>query len=90
MSTKPLKYKPEEFFARGTKIYQEQVLPLLGQDCLGKIVAIDIETGEYAIADTTLEAADKMAERLPEPQLWFERVGSETVYNFSSVRPAYL
>jgi hypothetical protein len=81
MSTKPLKYKPEEFFARGTKIYQEQVLPLLGQDCLGKIVAIDIETGEYAIADTTLEAADKIAERLSETQLWFERVGSETVHN---------
>jgi hypothetical protein len=90
VSTKALKYQPDEFLTRGTKIYQDQVLPLLSQDCLGKIVAIDIETGEYAIANTTLEAADKMAEKLPEPQLWFERVGSETVHKFGSVTPAYL
>jgi hypothetical protein len=89
MSTNTLRYSPEEFAAKGTKIYQEQVLPNLNQDYDGKIVAIDIETGEFELADTTLAAAAKMFDRIPDAQLWFERIGAEGVHKFNAVRPAY-
>ena len=60
MSTNTLRYSPEEFASKGTQIYQEQILPKLGKYFDGKIVAIDIETGEFELADTTLAAAAKM------------------------------
>jgi hypothetical protein len=90
MSDRLLKYSPEEFATKGSQIYQNAILPHLSADCSGKIVAIDIETGEFAIDDTTLTAAAKVFEHSPNAQLWFERVGSEGVHKFHSVRPAYL
>jgi hypothetical protein len=88
MSTHTLRYSPEEFASKGTQIYQEQILPKLDKDCDGKIVAIDIETGEFELADTTLAAAAKMFDRTPDAQLWFERVGAQSVHRFNSVYPA--
>jgi hypothetical protein len=90
MSTNTSQYRPEDFSAKGSQIYQEQVLPNLSTDCDGKIVAIDIETGEFELADTTLAAAAKMFDRSPDAQLWFERIGAQGVHKFNSVRPAYL
>jgi hypothetical protein len=83
-----LRYSPEEFAEKGTKIYSQIILPRLSSEADGKIVAIDIETGEFELADTTLAAAAKMFERSPAAQLWFERVGSESVHRFNSVYPA--
>jgi hypothetical protein len=88
MSTNTLRYSPEEFSARGTQIYRDLILPNLDKNCDGKIVAIDIETGEFELADTTLAAAAKIFERLPAAQLWFERVGAQSVHRFNSVYPA--
>jgi hypothetical protein len=83
-----LRYSPEEFASKGTQLYRQTVLPTLGIESDGKIVAIDIETGEFELADTTLSAAAKMFERLPAAQLWFERVGAQSVHRFNSVYPA--
>jgi hypothetical protein len=90
MSTQTLRYSPEDFCDKGTQIYQEQILPKLNEDCDGKIIAIDIETGEFELADTTLAAANKMFKRIPDAQLWFERIGAAGVHKFNTVRPAYL
>jgi hypothetical protein len=96
MSTNTLRYSPEEFSVKGTQIYQNQILPNLDRDDDGKTVAIDIETGEFELADTTLAAAAKMfiraasasPSRLPTAQLWFERIGAQSVHRFNSVYPA--
>ena len=90
VSTNTLRSSPEEFASKGTQMYQEIILPTLGKDCDGKIVAIDIETGEFELADTTLAAAAKMFDRIPDAQLWFERIGAPGVHKFNTVRPAYL
>ena len=90
MNTHQLKYSPEEFATKGSELYRDLVLPKLSGDCDGKIVAIDIETGEFELAENTLAAAAKMFDRIPDAQLWFERVGAEAVHKFHSVRPAYL
>jgi hypothetical protein len=59
MSTNTLQYSPEEFASKGTQLYREQILPKIDRAADGKIVAIDIETGEFELADTTLAAAAK-------------------------------
>ena len=81
---------PFQTASKGTQLYQEQILPKLDRDADGKIVAIDIETGEFELADTTLAAAAKMFDRIPNAQLWFERIGAEGVHKFNGIRPAYL
>ena len=41
---------PKEKFARlGNEIYENKVRPLVGEGNKGKIVAIDIESGDYEI-----------------------------------------
>lgn len=98
MNTHQLKYSPEEFATKGSQLYRDLVLPKLSGDCDGKIVAIDIETGEFELAENTLAVAAKMfvraasasPSRIPDAQLWFERIGAEAVHKFHSVIPAYL
>jgi hypothetical protein len=82
------RYSPEEFSQKGKKIYQD-LLPHLSQDPSNhrKIIAIDIETGAYAIADTTIAAADQIFASSPEAQLWFERIGTDSVYKFTNIYP---
>ena len=85
-----LRYSPAEFAEKGSQLYHQTVLPTLGIQSDDMIVAIDIETGEFELAGTTLAAAAKMFERLPAAQLWFERVGAQSVHRFNSVYPAVL
>ena len=60
---KPIKFKrkrryAKEVFARmGDQIYENKVRPLVEEGNRGKIVAIDIETGDYAVDKNTLYAS---------------------------------
>jgi len=50
----------------------------------GKIVAIDIETGAFEVADEILTATDRLFDRLPEAQPWIVRIGHRAVHRFGS------
>lgn len=79
-STEP-RYPMEEFARRGKEIYQrlkEKVDP----GNFGKILAIDIETGEYEIDDDSFAAGDRLFARLPDPQIYCMRIGHRGVYHF--------
>jgi hypothetical protein len=47
---------------------------------LGKIIAIDIETGNYEIDDNFLEASDRLQSQFPDAAIWVERIGFSAVY----------
>ena len=47
---------------------------------LGKIVAIDVETGEYFLGDTVIEAGKKGREKYPKKVFHFIRVGFPAVH----------
>jgi hypothetical protein len=51
----------------------------------GRIVAIDIETGDYEVADDSLTAAHRMIERKPDVQLWAVRIGCPAVDKFGAL-----
>jgi hypothetical protein len=40
----------------------------------------DVETGEFAIGENSLNASDILLERLPDAQIWFVRVGHRAVH----------
>jgi hypothetical protein len=80
MATTQRRYSKEEFAKRGHTIYEEDVRPQLKAEDRGKFAAIDIESGEYAIAVDELKACQKLRKRIPDAQIWMVRVGYRTVH----------
>ena len=76
------RYSKEEFAQRGDNIYENQVRPKIEAGNHGKIVAIDIETGAFEVADEILTATDRLFERLPDAQPWIVRIGYRAVHRF--------
>ena len=59
------RYSKEEFARRGDQIYETRVREKVEAGNYGKIVAIDIETGAFEVADEILTATDRLFERFP-------------------------
>lgn len=83
VSRQPLHSK-EEFARRGDEIYESKIRPQVEADNYGKIVAIDIETGTFAIADDTLTASQKLLTKCPHAQTWVVRIGHRAVHRFGA------
>jgi hypothetical protein len=79
-------HSKEEIARRGDEIYDREILPRLSSEDQGKFVAIDIETGDYALAADELAACDVLRSRLSDPQIWLRKVGSRYLYRFGSGR----
>lgn len=84
MTVRQPRYSKEEFARRGNKIYETQVRSQVEAGNYGKIVAIDIETGAFELADNTLTATEQLYERYPDAQPWVIRIGHRSVYRFGS------
>jgi len=80
MTAQAPRYSMEEFVERGQSRYEKDIRPLVEMDNKGKIVAIDIETGEYEVAENTLTASDRLHTRLPDAQIWCVRIGHRGVH----------
>ena len=66
------RYSKEEFAQRGDEIYQSQVRPQIDEE-------IDLETGDFELADDTMMATRKLYERLPDAQPLVIRIGYRAV-----------
>ncbi len=82
MSSVKRLYSKEEFAKRGDALYESAVKPNLKPEDDGKIVALDIETGEYELDADELTAGKRLRARLPKAQTWMVRVGSRYVHRF--------
>ena len=85
------RYSKEDFARCGTEIYERQVRPQVEEGNQGKIVAIDIETGAFEVAEDLLTASDRLLARCPNAQTWFVRIGHRAVHRFGPqniMRPA--
>jgi hypothetical protein len=90
MTVRQPHYSKEEHARRGTAIYDQQVRPLVGVGNDGKIVAIDVDSGAFEMADDTLTAADRLLVRCPGAQIWFVRIGHRGVHRFGNHRAAHV
>jgi hypothetical protein len=82
MTVPQLRYSKEEFARRGNEIYESQVRSQVEEGNHGKIVAIDIETGAFELANDTITASDRLLERCPDAQIWRIRIGHRGVHRF--------
>ena len=88
--TTPTRRTAEETGRLGDEIYERDIRSKVEATHHGKIVAIDVDSGDYAIADTALAAADALREQRPALDVWAVRVGYPTLRTFggSSLRRA--
>jgi hypothetical protein len=84
MAVRQPRYSKEMFAQRGNEIYESQVRSQVEADNYGKIVAIDIETGAFEVADDLLAASKRLLARLPDAQTWFVRIGYPAVDHFGA------
>lgn len=79
MTVRQPRYSKEEFARRGDEIYETQVRPQVEEGNHGKIVAIDIETGDFEVDASEIAACDRLERRNPDTQIWIVRIGSRHV-----------
>lgn len=82
MTMRQPRYGMEEHARRGDEIYERDVRPQVEADNQGKIVAIEIDTGAFEVAEDVLTASDRLLARYPKAQTWFVRIGSCVVHRF--------
>jgi outer membrane protein assembly factor BamB len=82
MAIRQPRYSKEEFAQRGDRLYQTQIKSQVETGNDGKIVAIDIETGDFELANDTITASNRLLERNPDAQIWRVRIGHKGVHRF--------
>jgi hypothetical protein len=71
----------EEIRRRGKELYEQKIRPKVEtEENIGKIVSIDVETGDYEIDKDVLQSARRLLKRRPNGVLWSERIGYDAVY----------
>jgi hypothetical protein len=69
------RYSPKETVRRGEEWYERSIRSQVESGNHGKILMIDVDTGEYEIGDSQWEAWNKSIARNPEAQLFAMRIG---------------
>ncbi|MFZ9737229.1 MAG: hypothetical protein ACO3EZ_04380 [Prochlorotrichaceae cyanobacterium] len=76
------RYSKEEFAQRGDRWYETEIRQKVEAGNHGKIVAIDLETGDFEVDAREIAACNRLEARHPDAQIWIVRVGSRHVRRF--------
>ena len=83
MPTKPPSRPKDETARLGKEIYERDIRRQVEADHDGELVAIDVESGRWAIGGDVLEAVDRLQEQWPDAyDIWCERVGYRALASF--------
>ena len=75
------KFSDEEITQRGKELYDSQIRSQVETpENIGKIVSINIETGEYEIGDDLLITSQRLREKQADAVIWAERIGFNAVF----------
>jgi hypothetical protein len=84
MTKRQPRYSKEEFARRGKEFYENTIRPHVEANHMGKIVAIDIETGEYEMDADQMAACDRLHARLPDAQIFCLKIGQGWVHRYTT------
>ena len=82
MAVRQPRYSKEEFAQRSDELYETQIRAQVEEGNHGKIVAIDLETGDFEVDASEIAACDRLEARHPDAQIWMVRIGSRYVRRF--------
>jgi hypothetical protein len=75
------RYSSEEVGRIGHQLYENSIRAKVEtEENIGKIISIDIETGDYEIGDDVIETAERLLARNPDAAIWGERIGYNAVF----------
>ena len=75
----------DELTERGKSIYK-LLKPKLEKKFKGKVIAIEVDSGDYVIGDDELDAAMKAQKKFPDKIFTFIRIGYPAVHKFRIIR----
>ncbi|MEM9273645.1 MAG: hypothetical protein AAGA80_11870 [Cyanobacteria bacterium P01_F01_bin.143] len=84
MSVRQRRYPKEELAERGQKLYDSGIRQQVEVGNEGKIVAIDIETGDFEVNKDLVSATNRLFDRHPNAQPWVIRIGYRAVDHFGA------
>ena len=73
-------YTIDEICDRGEQIYEEQIRHLVEPRENGKFIAIDVESGDYEVAEEELDASHRLKARRPESVRFLAKIGCKAAY----------
>ncbi len=74
-------YTTEEIVALGQAIYRDRIKELVKHTEKGKLVIIDVKSGDYEIDEDDITAVLRLRERKPDAITYAVRVGYRAVYS---------
>ena len=76
--------RPAEETARlGDAIYESDIRRQVEADHHGAVVAIDVDSGSWAVGDTVIVATDSLRAQRPDAvDVWLLRVGHRALHHF--------
>ncbi|MEH2158372.1 hypothetical protein [Nostoc sp.] len=75
------KLNGEEITRRGKELYEKSIRPQVETaENIGKIVSINVETGEYEIGDDLVVTSRRLQAKQADAAIWAERIGFNAVY----------
>ncbi len=80
MSFMTVRYSAQETARRGDEIYERAIRSHVETAHYGKVVAIDIDTESYIIADNALAASERLLKQYPKAEIWCVRVGHHALH----------
>ena len=86
MTSRQPRLSKEEHARLGTALYEQHIRSQVEDGNEGKVVAIDVETGAFEVAEDTLTAAKRLLACVPDAQIWCVRIGHRGVHRFG-LRP---
>jgi hypothetical protein len=75
------KFTGEEITKRGKELYEKSIRARVQTtENIGKIVSIDVETGQYEVGDDLLVATRRLQSKRADAPIWAARIGFNAVY----------
>ncbi|MGQ9628237.1 MAG: hypothetical protein ACUVV0_15205 [Anaerolineae bacterium] len=81
MEAKVFQIDSKKLSSRGEEIY-ERIRERLELEHKGEIVAIEVDSGDYFLGKTVVEAGMKAREKHPDKVFYFIRIGFPAVHTF--------
>ncbi|MEX2140716.1 MAG: hypothetical protein WD894_15750 [Pirellulales bacterium] len=79
-------YAPGEVVRRGQDLYERNIRARVEPENKGKMLAIDVDSGEYSLADDSLTALDQIKAKSPDASVYILRVGFPTAVKIGAGR----
>ncbi len=81
------RYTAQEVARRGKVLYERRICPEAEHEHEGRFLVVDVESGEYALADDELAAFDLAREKTLEGVLYLIRIGRPAAHHLGTGAP---